>query len=70
MLFPEKKSYNPHVNIEYVDDKGRDLTPKEVTRSHFYNVFNTNILYLYRHFVTCLTNFMDVAQANEKRRGG
>ncbi|CAI8042695.1 U4/U6.U5 tri-snRNP-associated protein 1 [Geodia barretti] len=32
MLFPEKKSYNPHVNIEYVDDKGRDLTPKEAFR--------------------------------------
>lgn len=30
MSFPEKKSYNPHVNIEYVDDKGRELTPKEV----------------------------------------
>jgi U4/U6.U5 tri-snRNP-associated protein 1 len=30
MSFPEKKSYNPHVNIEYVDDKGRELTQKEV----------------------------------------
>ena len=30
MSFPEKKSYKPHINIEYVDDKGRDLTPKEV----------------------------------------
>ena len=37
MLFPEKKSYNPHVNIEYVDDKGRDLTPKEVR--YVLNVF-------------------------------
>ena len=32
MSFPEKKSYNPHVNIEYVDDNGRDLTPKEVKK--------------------------------------
>ena len=30
-LFPEKKSYNPHINIEYIDDKGRELTPKEVS---------------------------------------
>ena len=30
ITFPEKKSYNPHINIEYVDDKGRELTPKEV----------------------------------------
>ena len=32
MTFPEKKAYNPHVNIEYVDDKGRSLTPKEAFR--------------------------------------
>jgi U4/U6.U5 tri-snRNP-associated protein 1 len=32
MSFPEKKSYNPHVNIEYVDDKGRELTQKEAFR--------------------------------------
>ena len=31
MSFPEKKSYNPHINIEYIDDKGRELTPKEVS---------------------------------------
>ncbi len=28
--FPEKKDYNPNVNIEYVDDTGRLLNTKEV----------------------------------------
>lgn len=29
--FPEKKGYNPDVKLEYVDEKGRVLTTKEVT---------------------------------------
>lgn len=39
--FPEKKDYNPLINIEYVDDKGRALTPKEVRlymHTYMYNV--------------------------------
>ena len=43
MSFVEKKSYNPHVNIEYVDDNGRALTPKEVriiaTCTYLFSVF-------------------------------
>ena len=30
--FPEKREYSPIINIEYVDDKGRALTPKEAFR--------------------------------------
>ena len=37
MSFPEKKSYNPHINIEYVDDNGRELTQKEVDDKVFLN---------------------------------
>lgn len=28
--FPEKKGYNPDVKLEYVDEKGRLLSTKEV----------------------------------------
>ena len=34
MPFAEKSGYIPDVNIEYVDDMGRLLTPKEVQCVH------------------------------------
>ena len=33
IIFKEKDGYKPDVKIEYVDETGRKLTPKEVSRA-------------------------------------
>ena len=69
MSFPEKKSYNPHVNIEYVDDKGRELTPKEVMWWFcLHSEVNDFIIYIPRLSDTCLTSSMGVVLAKERLR--
>ena len=67
MSFPEKKSYNPHVNIEYVDDNGRDLTPKEVKKCVAWTVEASAIdtstmlwLFIWSNVLVCLVMFVNL----------
>ena len=70
MAFPEKKNYTPEVNIEYVDNLGRLLPPKEVLVKAVLvlpSIIVSAALNC-RHFDRCLTSSMEKVPERRKLR--
>jgi len=67
--FAEKKDYHPDVKVEYVDDFGRMLDPKEVCIScHTWYLLLIYVYIIVRLSGICHTSFMGRAQVERKLR--
>ena len=53
--FREKSDYKPKVNIKYINDKGDEMTPKEVF-IYTYLLYKNCMGLVTRRFDLCLTN--------------
>ena len=67
--FVEKKDYHPNVKVEYVDDFGRMLDPKEVCcLDNCHSLLMLRLVVFSRLSDTCHTSFMAKARVKRKRR--